>query len=210
MTGKRRFGGSVVALVAMLGGGLAASPVEPSGASDRPVGMWSEGSDGRQQLGQGRGRRGRGPAAEGLTVLELERYFDSYEVIEAQRALGLNDDEFLVVGQRLRRLQSVRRRQLNEQRRLMNGLRAALGSGQAPVDQEAIAAALQALNEFGVRQEQERRRALQALDAILTMSQRARFRLFQERFERQKLDLLSRARQVRRGGGPPSEGPPRR
>jgi hypothetical protein len=141
----------------------------------------------------------RGAEPDGLTVPELERYFDSYEIFEAQRALQLDDQQFLVVGQRLQQIQRVRRRHQNQRRMLLAELREAINSGLIDRDEAAVAARLTRLNDLGISQAQELRRAHQALDAILTVRQRVQFRLFQERFERRKLELLAAARRGRGG-----------
>jgi len=195
-----RVAGSIVLFMMMGMGQPSAGPLSASVPDPGPASFWS---DEQQPPPAARGRRGLGPGAEGLTARALERYFDDYEMLQAQRALGLDSEQFIVPGQRLRRLQNIRRRHENDRRRLMNALRTALGTGGAAVDEGAVATALKALDDARFRQTQERRRALQSFDAVLTVPQRAEYRLFQERFERQKLDLLSRARQGRRGGQPP-------
>lgn len=139
------------------------------------------------------------PEPDGLTVPELERYFDSYEIFEAQRALQLDDQQFLVVGQRLQQIQRVRRRHQNQRRMLLAELREALASGLIDRDEAAVTDRLARLNALGVAQAQEVRRAHQGLEAILTVRQRVQFRLFQERFERRRLELLAAARRGRGG-----------
>jgi hypothetical protein len=151
-------------------------------------------------------RQGRGAPADQLTVQEVERQFDRLELFEAQRALGLDAESFLPVAERLERLQSLRRRHQNQRRLILRDLRAAVAPGAAGVDEATLAARLAELSGLGVRQAQEMRRAQLALEALLTVRQRAMFRLFQERFERQKLDLLVRARQARGRGGLPAPG----
>jgi hypothetical protein len=150
-------------------------------------------------------RQGRIAPSDQLTVQEVERQFDRLEMFEAQRALGLDGEAFGQVRERLGRLQALRRRHQNQRRIIIRDLRAAVAPDAADVDEATLAARIGELSALGVRQAQEMRRAQQALDALLTIRQRALFRLFQERFERQKLDLLLRARQGRgRGGLPPA------
>jgi len=151
-------------------------------------------------------RSGGGQAGEGLSVQEIERQFDQFELVQARRALGLDDDSFRVVAERLERVQLIRRRHQNQRRTLLRELREALESGAVDTDEAGVIATLTGLSGLPVRQAQELRRAQQALDNVLTVRQRAQFRLFQERFERQKLDLLTRARQGRGRGGPPLPG----
>jgi len=143
-------------------------------------------------------QRARGAGGD-LSVQEIQRQFDRFEVIEARRALGLDEQAFAVVGQRLQRMQALRRRQQNQRRAILNDLRQTLEPGSAGIDEAAVTARLAELSSLGVRQAQELRRAQQALDAVLTVRQRVQFRFFQERFEQRKLDLLMRARQPGRG-----------
>jgi hypothetical protein len=58
-----------------------------------------------------------------------------------------------------------------------------------------IAERLRALREEQDRGTAELRRAHDAIDEVLDVRQQARFRVFEERMEQQKLDLLLRARQ---------------
>jgi len=151
-------------------------------------------------------RQGRGAPGEGPSVQEIERQFDQLEIVEAQRALGMDDESFRPVGERLQRVQMMRRRHQAQRRQLIRDLRQAIDAGTVEENEAAVIATLTELGGLGVRQAQEMRRVLQALDNVLTVRQRAQFRLFQERFERQKLDLLVRARQGRGRGGQPAPG----
>jgi hypothetical protein len=67
-----------------------------------------------------------------------------------------------------------------------------------PVDETALAAQTKELDDLEVQMFQEEQRALSEIDKVLTVYQRARFRVFEENMERQKLDLLARAL---KGGG---------
>jgi hypothetical protein len=69
-----------------------------------------------------------------------------------------------------------------------------------------LRARIKALDEHDSRASEELRRAYAAMDEVLDPRQQARFRLFEERMERQKLELLMRARN--RAARPNS--PPRR
>lgn len=146
---------------------------------------------------------GRGQGGGGISVQEVERRFDQLELVEARRALGMDEQAFEPVAERLRRVQALRRRHQVQRRTLLRELRTALEADASGSNEAAMTATLTTLGGLGVRQAQEMRRAQQALDTVLSVRQRAEFRLFQERFERQKLDLLARARQGRGGGVPP-------
>lgn len=148
------------------------------------------------------GRPGRGPLGEGPTPAEVQRLFDQFEMVQAQRSLDMTDEEFAMVGARLLRMQTMRRRHEVQRRTILRNLRVAIDSGAVESDEAGVTAMLAEFNGLGVRQAQEMRRAQQAIDSVLTVRQRAAFRLFQERFERQKLDLLIRVRQGRIGPPP--------
>jgi Spy/CpxP family protein refolding chaperone len=181
-----------MALVAVAGIGVCVTAVAASAQQAGPP--WSGGQ-----------RQGRGPTGAGVSVQEIERQFDLFEVVEARKALGMDEEAFRPVEERLGRIQSIRRRHQGQRRTILRDLRSALDSGAVEADEAAVTSKLAELSGLGVRQAQEMRRAHQALDAVLTVRQRAEFRVFQERFERMKLDLLARARQGRgRGGLPPA------
>ncbi|HUF48154.1 MAG TPA: hypothetical protein VMM93_10070 [Vicinamibacterales bacterium] len=152
-------------------------------------------------------QRGGAPGGGGPTIAAIEREFDRLEIFEARRALGLSEAAFRDVMPHLQRIQLMRRRQLHQRRAILAELRAALESGSVETHADGTAARLVELGALGVRHAQELRRAHLALDAVLSVRQRAEYRLFQERFERRKLDLLARARQAR-SGAPPGR-PPR-
>ncbi len=173
----------------LVGTALAALAVSAGPVSAQP-GQGGSPWDGGQ-------RQGRGPAGEGPSLQEIERQFDRFEMLEAQKALGLDEEAFRGVGERLARIQMLRRRHQSQRRAILRDLRTALDSGAVETNEAGITTMLAELGGLGVRQAQEMRRAQQALDAVLTLRQRAEFRLFQERFERMKLDLVARARQGR-------------
>ncbi|MBI2222634.1 MAG: hypothetical protein HYU53_15670, partial [Acidobacteria bacterium] len=56
---------------------------------------------------------------------------------------------------------------------------------------------LRALREHDEKNAADLRRAYSALDEVLDLRQQARFRLFEERMEQRKFELLMRARQPR-------------
>ncbi len=66
-----------------------------------------------------------------------------------------------------------------------------------PTDENILKERLSALQEQESRTAAELRRSYNDVDEILTITQRARFRVFEEQVERRKLQLLLRARQTR-------------
>jgi len=155
---------------------------------------------GRPAQGGARGGRqaGVGPAA-GMPVAELERLFDGLELVEARRALGLDDAQYLRFAQRLQRLQTMRAQHRVRRMALLRELRTTAPPATAEADQ-AARARLEAFDQLQVQQAREVLRAQAAVDEVLTLEQRIEFRLFQERFERRKLSLLAQAQA--RGAGP--------
>jgi hypothetical protein len=73
------------------------------------------------------------------------------------------------------------------------------------MDDTVVAEKLQALDDQAARASHEIREAYQGLDAVLTPTQRARFRAFELRMEQRKLELIARARQNAR---PETASPP--
>jgi hypothetical protein len=129
---------------------------------------------------------------------QLQAWLDTYAVVQAQRQLGLTDEQYPNFVLRLRKLQDVRRRRMVERRKLMNEL-AGLVQSTAPGRDENILARIRALDEGADSGAAETRKAFQDLDAVLTPWQRGRFRLFEEQLERQKVDLIAKTKIV--GGG---------
>jgi hypothetical protein len=139
-----------------------------------------------------------GPAARGNRPLvapsnaELITMLDAYAIVQAQNALELNDSQYGQFVARLKRLQETRRRNGQARNRLLVELRK-LTAG-AGADDNAIRERLKTLRELDEQAAQTLRRDYDAVDEVLDVRQQARFRIFEERLERQKLDLLMRAR----------------
>lgn len=152
-----------------------------------------------RQAAAGRGARPGGPAAEAASAGELERLFDRLEVTEARRALGLSEDQYLNFAQRLRRLQTLRAQHRMRRMALLRQLRGASAASTPAAEQTALEN-LAAFDQLQVDQARELLRAQAVVDEVLTLDQRIQFRLFQERFERRKLNLIGQARGA---AGPP-------
>jgi hypothetical protein len=142
------------------------------------------------------GERPNRPAA-ALTNAELGTLLDAYAIVQAQSALQLTDDQYGKFVSGLKRLQDTRRRGTQERARLMQELRRLVNA--AGTDDAAIGERLKALAELEERSAQAIRQEYAALDEVLDLRQRARFRIFEEQLERRKLDLLMRARLRARG-----------
>jgi Spy/CpxP family protein refolding chaperone len=127
-----------------------------------------------------------------LTNGELIDMLDTYAIVQAQKALELGDEQYAQFVTRLKRLHQVRRQNTRTRNQILQDLRRLTQS--ATTDENTLRARIKALDEHDTRAAEELRRAYDAMDEVLDARQQARFRLFEERLERQKLDLLMRAR----------------
>jgi hypothetical protein len=134
-----------------------------------------------------------------MSPREVQRLFDAYVVVQSQEALALRDDQYPQFLPRLRALQDARRRHQQGRNQILAELNRLTAPRTSSVDETAIAERLRALDELDARSAADIRKAYEGLDQVLDVRQRARLRLFEERVERQKLELLMRAR---RAAGP--------
>ena len=141
-------------------------------------------------------RRGGPATAEGVSPGEIQRLFDAYVVMQAQQELQLSDEQYPKFLARVKALQAVRQRGLQERGRILQELRR-LNSATA-LDEGQVRSQLQALSELSDRLAVDVRDALAGIDQVLDVRQQVRFRLFEEQMERRKVDLLMRARQANR------------
>jgi hypothetical protein len=136
--------------------------------------------------------RVQGPAPR-RTVAEVEQMFDRYVLNQARQALRLDQGQMRAFAPRLQRLQVLRRRAIRQRQALVREL-GELTRADAGADEGAIAAKLQALEAQVSQSEQEVRDAYAELEQGLTVEQRARLRVFEQRMERRKLELIAQAR----------------
>ena len=139
---------------------------------------------------QGRGNRGGAV----LTNAQLATMLDAYAIVQAQDQLQLNDAQYGQFVSRLKRLQDTRRKNTQARNRMIQELRRLTTSG-TPADESLLRDRLKALREHDEQSAAALRREHDALDEVLDPRQQALFRIFEERLERQKLDLLVRARE---------------
>ena len=140
-----------------------------------------------------------------LSAAQIQRWFEAFTVLQAQDALSLSEGQYGRFVTRFKALQDVRRKHQQQRARMLADLRKMTDSG-APAEDTQIAERLKALKEHddvGVR---ALRTAYDGVDETLDLRQQARFRIFEERMEQQKLEMLMRARQnaraaARRGKG---------
>jgi Spy/CpxP family protein refolding chaperone len=149
------------------------------------------------------GGRRPGPAAgaDVMSVPQVEEYFDQVMLHQARANLSLSEDQFLRFGAGLRRLQTVRRQLQRRRGAIVRELNALVN--RTPLDEGAVTAKLKEIEDLSTRAIEDTRAAYDAIDRVLDLRQRARFRVFEEMMERRKLDLVARARQQGQGGSPP-------
>jgi hypothetical protein len=135
----------------------------------------------------------------GLNPAEVARLLDAYVLVQAQESLQLSDTQYGQFVSRMKTLQEVRRRNQQARQRILQDLGRLAGQANQPAsDEGAIRERLKALADHDERAAAELRQAYEALDGVLDVRQRARFRIFEERMERHKLELLMKARQAHR------------
>jgi hypothetical protein len=128
---------------------------------------------------------------------QIQRWFEAYTVLQAQDALRLSEAQYGRFVTRLKSLQEARRRHQQTRNQILGELRK-LTNPQAPAAAGAdtqIAERLKALHDEDERSQADLKKSYDALDETLDVRQQARFRVFEERMEQQKLELLMRARQ---------------
>ena len=135
-----------------------------------------------------------------LPPREVQRLFDAYVLMQAQERLAIGDAQYPQFVQRLKALLDARRRALSARTAVIQELaRGTSGQdGGVALDDAGIKERLDRLREVDDKSAADVRQAYDALDQVLDLRQRARFRVFEEQMERRKLELLKRARQAAR------------
>ena len=118
---------------------------------------------------------------------------DAYTLMQAQNALQLSDAQYGPFVTRLKRLQENRRRNTQIRNRLLQELRT-MTAPNATSDENTLKEKVRALREHNLQAAAALQRDSEALDEVLDIRQQVRFRLLEERVERQKLDLLMLSR----------------
>lgn len=149
------------------------------------------------------GQRNAKPPAGGdaISPAYIQQMFDAMTIVEAERFLPLNAEQYPPFVQKLKRLQEARLQFNRRRMKAMNELRALAGP-QAPADvtDAAIDAKLKELVTIESEGTAGVRKALDDLEVGLSVRQRARYRMLEENVERRKVEFLTK---VRKGGGFP-------
>jgi hypothetical protein len=135
-----------------------------------------------------------------ISAPQIQRWFEAFTVLQAQEALELSEAQYGRFVTRLKALQETRRRQQQARNKILADIRRLTNPQTGSQDEGQLAELLKALREDEDRNAAQLKRAYEAVDETLNVRQQARFRVFEERMEQQKLELLMRARQNARAG----------
>jgi hypothetical protein len=127
---------------------------------------------------------------------------DAYIISNLQESLGLTDEQFVKLLPLVKRLQSDRRDAASRRALAMRQMRRLLGSGRA-----SEAQVLELLSQVKAMESEEPaklRRDIEAIDAVLTPLQQAKFRVLEMEVEFRIREIMG---QIHRQGRP--EGRPR-
>ena len=136
---------------------------------------------------------------------EAFRMVDAYLVSNMQESLGLSDEQFAKAIPLVKKLQHDRRDYLMERGRVLREMRRLLRQG-GPVEPQVVDLLKQA-KALDAEGPERSRRNLEALDALLTSIQQAKYRVLEGEVEQRLRELMNRARAARPGqrpkGAPP-------
>jgi hypothetical protein len=132
-----------------------------------------------------------------LSAGQIQRWFEAFTVLQAQEALKLSEAQYGRFVTRLKALQETRRRNQQARNQILADLRKLTNPQAQPAagDDAQIAERLKSLRDVDDRAAADLRKGYDGVDETLDVRQQARFRVFEERMEQQKLELLMRARQ---------------
>jgi hypothetical protein len=131
-----------------------------------------------------------------VTPGEIQRMFEAVALVRSQEALKLSDEKYLPFIAKYKALQDARRRQQQQRNRILNELRKL--SNDPAGDEAQMKDRLKALDDLQTRAAIDIRKAQEGVDSVLDVRQQAKFRLFEEVMEAQKVELITKARQANR------------
>jgi hypothetical protein len=141
-----------------------------------------------------------GPEA-AINAGQIQRWFEAFTVLQAQEALQLSEAQYGRFVTRLKALQDTRRRHQLARNQIMGDLRRITNPQNGSNDEPSLTERLRALRDDDDRAAVDLKKAYEGVDETLDIRQQARFRIFEERMEQQKLELLMKARQNARAVG---------
>ena len=131
---------------------------------------------------------------------EAFRMVEAYVVSNMQESLGLRDEQFARAIPLVKKLQRARRDYLLERGRLMREMRRLLRQGGAVEPQ--VTELLKQAKALEAEGPERTRRDLEALDALFTPVQQAKYRVLESEVEQRMRELMNRARAARPGQRP--------
>lgn len=135
------------------------------------------------------------PDVPAISAPQIQQWFEAYTVLQARTALDLSEAQYGPFVTRLQAVQDARRKHQQARNRILGDLRKLSNPKMGTTDEAQLADRLKALRDADERAAADLKRAYEAVDETLDVRQQARFRIFEERMEQQKLELLMRARQ---------------
>jgi hypothetical protein len=172
----------------------------------------------QSQVGPPRGGRvgQRNPAAQGpVNVIQAEnqvqKHWNTLVLSESRQFLRLSDEQYPRFFLKMQDLQAIRDRHQMQHRRLIGELQRMTtpANNDPPPDDATVTSKANELDALELQMWQQEQQALGAVDAALTPFQRARFRVFEENMEKQKLRMLAIALRAGAPGPPKEPKPPR-
>ena len=144
-----------------------------------------------------------------ISAGQIQRWFEAFTVLQAQEALQLSETQYGRFVTRLKTLQDTRRKHQLARNQIMGDLRKLTNPQTGSNDEPSLAERLKALHDEDERAGVDLKKAYEGVDETLDVRQQARFRIFEERMEQQKLELLMKTRQnaraAQRGRGRTSQ-----
>ena len=202
----RQFGALLVVAVLAASGvaGAQTPPVAAAGAGDQtpspaPAGARAQGGGPAQPTGVN-------PVAPMAALNMVQDMLDGAMLVRARSVLQLSDAQWQAFVLKMRDLQALRRQHQHNHVQLINALNQATKPG-ASVDEATLTARVKALDDLETRMASDERAALAGVDSVLTVYQRARFRVLEENMEREKLSLLAKVMAEPGRGPAPDPGP---
>jgi hypothetical protein len=149
--------------------------------------------------------RASGPAVSRAEMNEALDILDALETAQADKRVQVSDAQYGQFILRLKKLQVLRRQHVAQRLKLVNQLRQLvnpLPPAQPSADDAAVEAQTKAIDELDRRALQELQAAFASIDEVLNVRQRAKFRLYEETLEQEKLNILMKV------VGTPKDAPP--
>jgi hypothetical protein len=141
------------------------------------------------------------PPEGAISAGQIQRWFEAFTVLQAQEALQLSETQYGRFVTRLKLLQDSRRKHQLARNQIMGDLRRLTNPQNGTNDEPSLTERLRTLRDEDDRAAVDFKKAYEGVDETLDIRQQARFRIFEERMEQQKLELLTKTRQNARAAG---------